>query len=606
MDTSTDHNTSGTRSLPETPRISSARRSDVDYHHRLSLQINKENNNAVGFSTEDLDFSKLSALRRKQLRVHEDHSESSKSPGHYARQIVKQAKESVSRRVGLDITNTCRNREYNQKSRDELVKQLKSKKVSKGLAKLDDQVSRGKNYSSSSSSNNSCSPRLRFSTDSKSTSTTTTATTPTTTLSTSKDQSFHISRPLLITSSTSASPAPFKVSAKSKPLQERSHRVETKTSFQKSRSSKKAGREGFGPRLQKIQEETFVRSSTATRTNSPDKKCKKTPLSNSLLNLNIPTFLSVKKTPISPKQVHNNNYSSFLLKPFSHLCFLFLFSFKKNLVLFLVIILTLCFWKKQSPGAEVSDNAQESKRRWSQLSSSQSQKYQRKTESNVLEPRDTTTNDVVVVVTTMPNGSTTPTSRGGGGGGSDLHQYISRILFRTGIAKTSHVSFTNWFSPSHPLDPSIFYRLENSFYLQDSTTFTNLSPQFRLRSNRRLIFDVVDEILVEILRPYMNLKPWINNSRTRGRSSTSDQFWIMHGSQLIDTLCLKVESFPSKDCQVLEDIDGLIDRDLPKLMKIQTEMAFEEEGEGLVMEIERDILDTLVRETTVLLLGTFT
>lgn len=115
------------------------------------------------------------------------------------------------------------------------------------------------------------------------------------------------------------------------------------------------------------------------------------------------------------------------------------------------------------------------------------------------------------------------------------------------------------------------------------------------------MFDVIDEILVEILKPYMNLKPWTN---TRGRSRSSE-FWIMHGSELIDTLCSRVESFPNTDCQVLEDIDGLIDRDLPQ-SKIQSEMAYEEEGEGLVTEIEKDILDTILYETTTVMVGVLT
>ena len=71
----------GTRSLPETPRISSARRSDVDHHHRLSLQISKEN---AGVS-EDLDFSKSSYKRRDLKLINFDH-ENVKNPSHYARQ----------------------------------------------------------------------------------------------------------------------------------------------------------------------------------------------------------------------------------------------------------------------------------------------------------------------------------------------------------------------------------------------------------------------------------------------------------------------------------------------------------------------------------------
>ncbi|XWS37738.1 hypothetical protein CRYUN_Cryun19dG0071000 [Craigia yunnanensis] len=135
----------GTRSLPETPRISSARRSDVDHHHRLSLQINKENMSA----SEELVMSRLSSLKRKELK----HEDENRSPGHYARQIVKQVKESVSRKVGMDIANTVRNREQ---AREELVSQFKYKKISRALTKVADDSSPGKH------STPSCSPKLRF------------------------------------------------------------------------------------------------------------------------------------------------------------------------------------------------------------------------------------------------------------------------------------------------------------------------------------------------------------------------------------------------------------------------------------------------------------
>ncbi|KAG8381408.1 hypothetical protein BUALT_Bualt06G0119000 [Buddleja alternifolia] len=92
----------GARSLPETPRISSSsRKSDVEYHHRLSLQVNKD---------EEIGFRKGRRFRHDNEN---NRSIGSSSPGHYARQIVKQVKESVSRRVGLsDITN---------RNRDEII-----------------------------------------------------------------------------------------------------------------------------------------------------------------------------------------------------------------------------------------------------------------------------------------------------------------------------------------------------------------------------------------------------------------------------------------------------------------------------------------------------
>lgn len=232
--------------------------------------------------------------------------------------------------------------------------------------------------------------------------------------------------------------------------------------------------------------------------------------------------------------------------------------------------------------------AQQSKRRSSQLSRSPSQTYEQE-ETHALNTRDSNNGGDI------SNGgfSTTTTN---GGGGAELYHYITKILCRTGINKDTPVSFTKWFSPSHPLDPSIFYHLEQ---YSNSPTSINLFTQLRLQCNRRLLFHLVDEMLVQILKPHMNMKPWISSTWT---TCSSDHHNCMEVSQLIDALCMRIQSFPSADCQVLEDIDALIDKDLPQL-KVQNATAFEEEGEGVVSEVEKDILDTLVQETALVLLG---
>lgn len=293
----------GTCSLPETPRISSARRSDVDHHHRLSLQINKENMSA----SDDLEFSRFSYLRRRELSVYED--ENNRSPSQYARQIVKQMKEKVSRRVGLDITNTIANRDL--QGRNELVSQFKSKKASKGFNKVVEESSPGKQYYSSTPS---CSPRLRFF-EPKSK--------PSTTPPPTKEKASHSSKFLsLQPQPLNVQPQTIKVSVKPKPQTLQEHHQDQK-SIQK---SKKSGTERFNQRLKKPpqtsdiirnkQEEPFVRpSKTATRANIPDKKCKKTPLSSELLNINVPTRVPVKKDPSPPatnipqKQVLSSHFS---------------------------------------------------------------------------------------------------------------------------------------------------------------------------------------------------------------------------------------------------------------------------------------------------------
>ncbi|XP_065870612.1 uncharacterized protein [Euphorbia lathyris] len=454
---------SGTRSLPETPRMSSARKSDVE--HRLSLQINKENMSP----SEELVLSRFS--KRRELRISNEDQEN-RSPGHYARQIVKQVKESVTRRVGLDITNTVKTRDQ------EILSQFKNKKTMEDA----DYLSPGKA---------SCSPRLKF----------------------------------LEPKNNMKTPVVNIMPQKTREYYGRRHQ-------QLNRPKAAVKEERFGPppppRLKKKppqnkKEDAFVHTPTATRANIPDKKFKKSPLSNDLQNITVPTLLPVKKDPIPPAT--------------------------------------------KIPQKQVMPNLAQESKRSSQLSSCSSHSYKQQ-EITTPDPRGKSNGTFTITTFTGDNREI-----------AAEFEYIARILKRTGIEKETPVSFTRWFSPSHPIDPSIFHYLE---------CFS--SQLLSHRCNRKLIFHLVDEILAEILKPYMNIKPWVNSSISN-----------LKGSDLIDVLCSKVRSFPCADCRVLEDIDALIEKDMPPAVKVQSETAFGEEGEGIVIEVEKDLLDTLVHETAALL-----
>ncbi|KAJ6339257.1 hypothetical protein OIU77_007255 [Salix suchowensis] len=442
-----DHDFSGTRSLPETPRISSARRSDVE--HRLSLQINKEN------AGEDPVISRLSSLKRRELKVEEEN----RSPGHYARQIVKQVKESVSRKVGLDITNTEINREQTRR-RDqelELVSQYRSKKIlskARSTTKMVD--ASGNSPGKRSVTTTSCSPRMKFLEPQN----------KPTTAPPCKDHS-NISHsqktPSLLSQDTKTSTKPDLPQVQQDQQYQHQQRPFKKCN--------KVTEEKFGPPpprfvkkplktsdiIRTKREEPFIRSKSARETNMPDKKCNKTPLSNDL-NISLPTLLpAVKKDPTPPAT--------------------------------------------KIPQKQVSNAAQESK--WcSQLSSCSSQSYRQPQATRRLDARvnnndDKSNNGVATHIITTGDGSAA----------QEEYEYISRILKRTGIDKDTPVSFTRWFSPSHPLDPSTFYYLEH-FTTPASTTTCQARHNLGRRCNRKLLFNLVDEILVNILRPYIYVKPW--------------------------------------------------------------------------------------------------
>ncbi|XAR71760.1 hypothetical protein NMG60_11018169 [Bertholletia excelsa] len=369
-----DRDVSGCRSLPETPRISLARRSESDVdRHRFSLQINKEN--VYG----DLEFSRSSIntsftkYRRREGRYEDE----IRSPGHYARQIVKQVKESVSRKVGLDVTNIIRNRDNNENRDDDIVL-LKSKRSSRGLSRNTDDESIP-----------SCSPRLRF-------------------LELKSKPSVKNPPPPPQPISIPADTPPQSAGAPPKPrspapLQEQTQKNPTQ-------KCRKIASERYSRPPLKKQEEPFVRSSTANKASLSEKKGKRTPLSRELLGISSP--------------------------------------------------------KKKDPSCQAT-----TKLPTKQVSSSSSNGYERQPAHTLINVEEGRYDDV------SDRGATAESEFG----------YVMKILDSTGVDKYSPVSFTRWYSASHPLDPLLFHQLERSYSAARK-------PVLNLRCNRKLIFQLVNEI----------------------------------------------------------------------------------------------------------------
>ncbi|CAH2043893.1 unnamed protein product [Thlaspi arvense] len=469
----------GTRSLPETPRISLGRRSvDVNcYEHQRSSLHLRDNNIHVSSERESC-VNGVRLTRVKEMKIYED--KENRSPREYARQIVMQLKENVSRRrkVGTDITN--KEQQQSKEIHD-------SKKASKVTI----------------TTHESPSPRLRLSEIPK-------------TKPASSAQTNNVAPRLLETT--------VKVQDKTRlpTVQEEPQRAEK---AKQSKSAKKCKKpENFKSRLvkppQTMQEEPFVRSPATSNNNNGllliqgDKSsCKKTSLSiNDLVNFpSVPSLHTIKKKDSSPHKSSNLNASK--------------------------------------------------------LRETQSSRNRASSE-----------------FPSFPSQSQTHIAPIAGG---EL-EYVTRTLRRTGIDRDTPVSYAKWFSPSHPLDPSIFYFLEH--FAITSSRPRNSPEDLALRCNRKLLFHLVDEILADVLKPHINLKPWVCRYPAQSRRN-------LKGSELIDELSRRIERFPLAKCLVLEDIDALVAGDFPETAT-QAGLAFEEEGEGIVAEIERGILEALVSETT--------
>ncbi|XP_051143443.1 uncharacterized protein LOC127259875 [Andrographis paniculata] len=164
-----------------------------------------------------------------------------------------------------------------------------------------------------------------------------------------------------------------------------------------------------------------------------------------------------------------------------------------------------------------------------------------------------------------------------GGAATEYGDYIQRILSLAGVEdKLTALTSVKWHSNLHPINPLIFHRIE-LFHLAGAGGAAVLSH----RCNRKLIFQVVDELLAGILKSDVCFKKFVSSVGTANCRIP-----------LVEELCRKIDNFPAANCLVLEDIDSLICKDFRRL-----DGEFEEEGERIVREIEAEIMEQLVRET---------
>ncbi|KAG9132505.1 hypothetical protein Leryth_008428 [Lithospermum erythrorhizon] len=537
----------GTRSLPETPRGSSSsdRRSDVE-QCRHSLQIiNKEGSNNGEDDQFDLAsyIAKRVIARRKEdlARTSIQEDESSSQRRHYAKQIVKQMKESVTRRkFGHDITNSVTN------IGEQNVVLLKPNNK-KSLREVDQSSS-----STSKQSTPSCSPRLRFleiknhhkpppfpillSTESQTSHQRQYAPMPKHDKggSDSKQPKISLANRSLEEMKTPQEirPEVQLLQQSQSPLQPKAIHVSEKVASERYKLNlKKSPPTSVAAIIRTKKEEPFIRSPSKNK----DKNLRKFTLSTELLSNNVPTILHVKKDP--PNSPSTTSFH------------------------------------KQS--REVS-NAQSSRKSKQQLHKSLSQSYYSTCSVKVQEN----------VQGRCKNGAKMSSDNGEidiEKGGYDYFQYIQRILKRTCIHSSTPISLAKWYTPSHPLDPAIFHYMELFHHPKNS--------KLNQRCTRKLIFHLADELLAQILKPYINFKPWVDKF-----PRICPQ---MNGNELTEQICSRIDSFPSANCQVLEDIDALIDKDFHASSSSQIEVAYEAEGEGIVTEIERYIMESMVHEMAV-------
>ncbi|KAL8117257.1 protein LONGIFOLIA 1-like [Apium graveolens] len=174
------------------------------------------------------------------------------------------------------------------------------------------------------------------------------------------------------------------------------------------------------------------------------------------------------------------------------------------------------------------------------------------------------------------------------------HRYIAEILVAAGVLKDHGSNLTAiQLHPSElPLNPKLFHVLEKvagSTKLIKGNHEKDAQSKFSKAIQRKLLFDVVNEILAHKSALAGSLKPWIHQNNLEENS--------MRGDELFKELCSKItDEQPGTYSRVVGDYDSMTTVLSVDMKNDSDWAAYSPELPGIVLDIERMIFKDLIGE----------
>lgn len=180
------------------------------------------------------------------------------------------------------------------------------------------------------------------------------------------------------------------------------------------------------------------------------------------------------------------------------------------------------------------------------------------------------------------------------------HRYISEILLASGLLLRDLGSGLTTFQlhPSgHPINPELFYVLEQTKGSSNTHLLLHKEESKALNKeklNRKLVFDTVNELLVEKLASVeATTNPLMKSSAKKAMSA----------QQLLKELCSDIETLQRQATKrsenfLLEEEDDFLKSVLAEDVMIRSGnwVDFSGETSGLVLDVERLVFKDLVNE----------
>ncbi|KAF3789655.1 hypothetical protein EJ110_NYTH05168 [Nymphaea thermarum] len=151
-----------------------------------------------------------------------------------------------------------------------------------------------------------------------------------------------------------------------------------------------------------------------------------------------------------------------------------------------------------------------------------------------------------------------------------------------------------------PVYPAIFTQLDVFDHRRHDDDDGSMDGRMsNTRSNRKLIFHLVDELLRERLKFHLGMAPWMKTMMTVLKSpAQGSSMKVATGRRLLEAVRADVRGIPSADCKIVHDVDMLVANDVltghhsSPINDSSTE-AF---AEAVLFRVGQDISDELVAE----------
>eukprot|EP00252_Welwitschia_mirabilis_P001394 TRINITY_DN11260_c0_g2_i4.p1 TRINITY_DN11260_c0_g2~~TRINITY_DN11260_c0_g2_i4.p1 ORF type:complete len:973 (-),score=192.60 TRINITY_DN11260_c0_g2_i4:446-3364(-) len=166
--------------------------------------------------------------------------------------------------------------------------------------------------------------------------------------------------------------------------------------------------------------------------------------------------------------------------------------------------------------------------------------------------------------------------------------YISNVLISVGFASTQKAISSNQYGRPQAFNTSFYERIEECYR---ESTLQKEDPSERdgydSNSDDHLLFDYINETLLEVLKPYCHQRSWVTHSKTNLHMAPTCK-------QLLETIWGRVFSQIYPQTEAGHELEAILAADLSRAISFELEDGLEEIGCELGQQIMYHLIEELV------------